>query len=79
MIYKKHRITLFSPECTVSLLDCPKDVIEYNDKHDKQTCVGFIRKGTMCQKIFMTWEGRNKNYKMLRSIVDELLKEEESE
>lgn len=73
MKYKKHTINLFPPELCISLCDCPKDFLEYNDNHNKETCIGIIYGEQVNKKIFMTWEGRNKNYKILKFILDDCL------
>ena len=74
MRYKNHIIKLYPPELCI-LDGCSSDFLEYNDKHGKKTCVGIICGKQVKKKIFMVWEGRNKNYKILKCILDDCLGE----
>lgn len=75
MKYKNHIIKLYPPELCM-LDNCDSyflEYLEYNNEQGKKTCVGTIYGKQVRKKIFMVWEGRNKNYKILKCILDKLL------
>ena len=76
MKYKGHLIRLYKPEIVFDLSGCPLELIEHADEYNREIARATVRGKLLNEKIYLEYAGRNKSYKLIKKIIDELLKKE---